>query len=163
MTDNRTPPDGNPHENPEAYFERYPVDLHDRVTLHSLAEQADCLISEPPGPGRVSQPSAEFVAALSSDDPTAIDRATDPPEIEISDTERPEPITTQPSPPLDEEPEEFIPAPTLRQMFADIQTAVDDCKDAARLCYEETMRVRRMLETRPCMVGNECPVRAVAE
>lgn len=126
MIDNRAPPDGNPHESPDAYFKRYPVpDRHERTTLRSLAELGaaadERIVSDPPG--RVSQPSADYDHYLETGE--GLERATDPPRREEHDTERPVPITTQPSPPLGEDVEEFIPAPTLRQIFADMVTRMD--------------------------------------
>jgi len=105
MIDNRSPPDGNPHANPEAYFERYPVpDRHERNTLRSLAElgdEADELIEDTPK--HTSEPSEAYLRDLAKSDPSDLfkGKSIDPPSLETRKTDpapAPEP-TPLPSPP----------------------------------------------------------------
>ena len=161
------PPFDDPYASPEAFFAAYPgtgpmpSDPHERVTLHSLAEQT----SDPPG--HISQPSAEYDHYLETG--KGLERATDPPRHEERDTERPPAgETTLPRPtPRPEDPDELMPRRQLNATLDRLESLAKQAKDAAQLCFNEVQQVRQVLSLLPCMKeeapGPKCPSLVPAE
>ncbi len=143
-------------------------DRHERTTPRSLAElgsEADDLIQDP---GPVSEPSVEFEAWLDGSTANGLEHVTDPPKLELRDTERP-PASTVPSPGPEPSERDVIQAALARleQTSIDTKRAIELAKEVAALCFEQIIEVKQILALLPCMkdepVRPVCPLPVPAE